>query len=284
MRQPRSRARAAVALGCAALAVAACFTLEEPPSGIASFSPIVPPSPSVVRGDTMRDSAGAAAPLRVFAFARSGDTIRGLTPRFTALGRGLEIVDDSFVVGDSIVDSVGVVADLGSPSSPIQTPPIGIPVTIAPEQIADPAGDTTRVPWVFNPTVADSLQWSDALLKVRLAGLGDTAAVGFVTDYTVTSPLAARGSVPSLFVTSSGTRTAVPRDTTDRSGTAQRSVALNLKQVPDAWLSAAVQAYFSATEVFMDSVIVDVTVRPRGYPLTGGETRTYVVVLQTRAK
>lgn len=280
----RPRRRAAAALIAAAVAAGACFSIEAPPNGIASLSPIVLPSPSVVRGDTMRDSGGVAAALRVYAFTQSGDTIKGLSPRFAALGRGLHVANDSMIVGDSVVDSVRVVADIGSASKPIQTPPIGIPVTVPPQQIAEPTTDTTHVDWVFNPTQADSLEFSPALLTLGLTGPADTAAVGFVTEFAVTQPLAARGTAPSAFVAVSGVRAAVPRDTTDATGTVARSLALNLKQVPDQWLSDAVKAYFSPSDTFIDSVTVDVRALTRGYPLSGGNTRTYVVVLRTRAK
>lgn len=278
------RPRVALAIAATAIGLAACFGIEAPPSGIASVTPIRPPSPSVVRGDTMRDSTGAAAPLRVYAFAQSGDTIRGLTPRFTALGTGLRIVNDSFVVGDSLRDSVRVVADLGSTSSPVQAPPIGIPVTVPPDHIAAPTGDTTRIEWVFDPTSVDSLVWSaDSVLKVQLVGIGDTAAVGFVVDYAITQPLAARGSVASTFVSPYQARLPIPRDTTDATGTARRSVALNLKQVPQDWLAKAVAAYVSSSDVFRDSITVDARVESRGYAITGPTTKTFVVIIRTRS-
>ena len=278
------RPRLALATAAAAIFAAACFGVEAPPGGIASISQVQPPSPSVVRGDTMRDSAGAVAPLRVYAFAPSGDTIRGLVPRFTALGTALHIANDSFVVGDSVRDSVRVVADLGSTSSPIQTPPLGIPVTVPPVRISTPAADTTRIVWTIDPTKSDSLQWSGLTdsLRLTLVGPGDSAAVGFVAEYAMT-PLAARGSAPSAFIAPSQTRAPRPADTTDATGTVGRSVALNLKQVPDQWLSDAVKAYFSTADVFMDSVYVTVRVRTRGYVLAGSDTRTFVVVLRTRA-
>ena len=278
------RPRLALATAAAAIFAAACFGVEAPPGGIASISQVQPPSPSVVRGDTMRDSAGAAAPLRAFAFAQSGDTIRGLVPRFTALGTALHIANESFVVGDSVRDSVRVVADLGSTSSPIQTPPLGIPVTVPPVRISTPAADTTRIEWTFDPTSVDSLQWSGTTdsLTLTLLGPGDSAVVGFIADYAMT-PLAARGAAPAAFIAPVKTRAPRPTDTTDASGVVARSVALNLKQVPADWLSKALAAYFSPSDVFMDSVYVTVRVRTRGYVLAGSDTRTFVVVLRTRA-
>lgn len=284
MRPTTRRPRAALAIAAAAIGLAACFGIEAPPSGIASITPIRPPSPSVVRGDTMRDSTGAVAPLRVYAFSQSGDTIRGLSARFTALGPGLHIANDSFVVGDSVRDSVRVVADMGSTSSPVQAPPIGIPVTVTPDHISAPAADTTRIEWTFNPTSVDSLQWSsDTVLSLTLVGEGDTAVTGFIVDYAMTRPLAARGNAPSAFVAASGIRLASARDTTDAAGIVRRSVALNLKQVPQQWLTDALNAYFSTSDVFMDSVTVDARVQPRGYAISGPITKTFVVVIRTRS-
>ena len=282
MTAPTRRPRLALAVVFAAMAVAACFGIETPPGGIAAISPVVPPSPSVVREDTMRDSTGAAAPLRVYAFTSGGDTIRGLVPRFTVLGTALHIANDSFVVGDTVRDSVRIVADIGSEKSPIQTPPFGIPVTVPPDRISAPTGDTTRIEWTFDPTLKDSLQWSDPL-SVTLLGPGDSAVVGFLTDYTITTPLVARGTAPSAFIAASQIRVPGTRDTTDATGTAGRTVALNLKQVPEQWLTDAVKAYFSTSDVFMDSIVVQAQVQPRGYALTGPSTRTFVVVIRTRA-
>lgn len=276
------RPRAALACAAAAMIVAACFGIEAPPGGIASISPLRAPSPSVVRGDTMHDSTGAVAPLRAFAFAQSGDTIRGLVPRFLALGTALHIANDSFVFGDTVRDSVQVVADLGSANSPVQTPPFGIIVTVPPERIESPDADTTRIEWTFDPTSTDSLQWCDSL-SLQLVGPADSAAVGFLADFAITTPLAARGSAPSAFVTAKNTRVPMPRDTTDAAGTVRRSVTLNLKQVPDDWLKAALDAHFSQSDVFEDSVYATGRVNSRGYALAGSGTRTFLIVMRTRA-
>ena len=60
-------------VACAIVAVA-CLDMSAP-SGAASISLLQLPSPSVVRGDTMRDSAGNVAPVTVTSFNVQGEPI-----------------------------------------------------------------------------------------------------------------------------------------------------------------------------------------------------------------
>src|SRR6185503_16619414 len=51
-----------------------CLDISSPVTGIAAITPIIAPTPSVVTGDTLRDTLGRVDSLRVFAFAPNGDT------------------------------------------------------------------------------------------------------------------------------------------------------------------------------------------------------------------
>lgn len=118
---PRATVTAAAAVsGLAALAIAiACGEVPTAPRGIAYITPILAPSPSVAFGDTLRDSLGRAAPLRVFAIGRdSADTIRDVTVRylFTSVdtGRGFSasIDERGYLVADSVLRSLRIVGQV----------------------------------------------------------------------------------------------------------------------------------------------------------------------------
>ncbi|AHG90246.1 hypothetical protein J421_2709 [Gemmatirosa kalamazoonensis] len=67
-----------------ALAIGACVEIAVGPSGIASIRLLGVP-PSIILGDTLRDSTGAVVRLRAVAFGERGDTIGDAPFRFTAL-------------------------------------------------------------------------------------------------------------------------------------------------------------------------------------------------------
>ena len=60
----------------------ACGDVPTFQEGVAYITPVILPSPAVALGDTLRDSTGAVAPLRLFGIDSDGDTVRTLTPVF----------------------------------------------------------------------------------------------------------------------------------------------------------------------------------------------------------
>jgi len=109
---------ALLVLGTTAIAVA-CGDVPTFPQGITFITPIIAPSPSVAYGDTLRDSLGRAAPLRVFAFGRdTADTIRTVTVRYllttidSGAGARTTIDRDGFLVADSVLRTLRIVAQV----------------------------------------------------------------------------------------------------------------------------------------------------------------------------
>jgi len=72
-RMRRNRVRT-LGFAAAAVLLLSC-DLSVAPGGVYSISKLLLPSPGMVIGDTMRDSLGNAAPLRVLAFSVTGDSI-----------------------------------------------------------------------------------------------------------------------------------------------------------------------------------------------------------------
>jgi hypothetical protein len=72
--RPIGRLRGLGVLAFAAVAAAACVRIETAPEGVTSAR-LGDVAPSIVVGDTLRDSLGQAAPLRAVAFGQDGDTL-----------------------------------------------------------------------------------------------------------------------------------------------------------------------------------------------------------------
>ena len=66
----------------AAVVAMACIDMSAPKGRPASISSLLLPSPSVVVGDSMRDSAGKVAPLRIIAYDANNAPIPSLEVLF----------------------------------------------------------------------------------------------------------------------------------------------------------------------------------------------------------
>lgn len=238
--QPLSRR----ALVGAALAVAALSCGEVPtlPDGIAYISSVILPSPAVAVGDTLRDSTGKAAPIRIIAFGQNGDTI-AVTPSFvvtTVPGKSATVGSTGFVVGDS-VRAVQIVGRVGER---LQTPPVALDVVQQPDSLA-PGGATK---FLLGDVTAGELFAVGGPLTVR-ASTGATTTrsgvKGIVVRFEVTKVYPASASIPDTtivlidesnrFIFPTG-RTAA--DTTDSQGNASR----RLRAVPFGFDSVEIQA------------------------------------------
>ncbi len=120
----------------AGVALGACFELSGPPAGLSAVSPIEVAWPSVVKGDVLRDSTGAVAPLRVDAFDGDGNPVTDATVTFIVLDRGLRVDPDGVVHGDSVRTSpVRVVAQVQRGGDVLQTPEVRIDVVPPPDSL-----------------------------------------------------------------------------------------------------------------------------------------------------
>ena len=104
--RPRGGRAAAAAIGTAA-AVAACVEITSGLGGVASIR-LDPLPPSIVIGDTLRDSTGAALRLRGVAFDADGREVAEAPFRFTyvPLSRDTTRRDDAALLVDSLTGVV----------------------------------------------------------------------------------------------------------------------------------------------------------------------------------
>jgi len=242
----------------AAVTTIACVDMSAP-KGAASISQLLLPSPSVVVGDTMRDSTGAVKPLNVIAYDGNSVPISGLATTFfiTDSGAAAHLTGSHFVIGDK----QGTVHVVGQVSG-IQTAAASVPVTVAPTALAlaSPAADTLRVPVAKDTSASIGTLAIGATLK----GKGDTAALGFIVKYDIASaPATIAGSTtPAIFIGADPTK-ASPVDTSDASGVS-RSVIVR------PFLLANEQQYLNGKA---DSVVILISTSYRGVSVAGSPIR-----------
>lgn len=215
-------------------------------------------APSVVVGDSLRDTLGVVRPVRATAFDASGNPAAGAAFSYRALDRGV-LLDSvtGLLVGDSVrATPVRIVAQTGALQSAV------IPIFVVPRPdtlIAVSALDTLAF------SLTDStVNVSDAL-SVRLRHViaqgeapGDSAVAAYVVSFAIATPA---DTLVARLVDDSGRPSRV--DTTDQNGVAGRKVRLRPA-------SAAA-----------DSVVVLATARYRGTPVAGSSVR---LVLVTRPR
>ena len=247
----------------AALTALACVDMSAP-KGAASISALLLPSPSVVVGDTMRDSTGAVASLRVIAYDANDAPITGLATAFfvTDTAKIAHITNSSFLVGDK----QGLVHVIGQVTG-VQTTPMIVPVTVAPTKLAlsttPPLPDTLVVPFTRAGDTTSASTGTQAI-AVTLKGVGDTASVGFIVKYALANaPATVSGSAtPAVFLVDDASKASLV-DTTNATG-ASRSVLVKSALLADGALQSGAKT---------DSVVVLVSASYKGKPVPGSPLR-----------
>lgn len=218
-----SRHVAAALVATVSIVVAiSCGDVPTAQNGVAYISAIKLPSPAVARGDTLRDSLGIRAPLRVDAFDRDGNLVANVAVTYVVspIDPGVHIDPSGFVtVSDSerVVSIVGQVGVLQTPS--MNLPVVPIPITLARKTSPDVADTALVLPAIQ----------ADSVVVVGTHKDGTTSPVrGVIVRFAVDSLYPSsvpRGS--AVLLNDSGRHLAdstVAVDTTDASGIASRSV------------------------------------------------------------
>jgi hypothetical protein len=201
-------------LTAAAWWMLSCREVSSPSGGIFAASPLMLPSPGVVAGDTMRDSLGLVAPLRVIAFNMAGDTVQGVTPTFVIIDTGAHLVGP-LLVGDSVGRTVHVLGTVGD----VQTRAEAVKVTLSPDTLM--AADSLVFHKTYSLTSGDSVVNSDSLrVFVKHVAAALTGVEAVIVRYTIDrapSGDASKGPTVVLVNNNNGVSTS---DTTDVNGKA----------------------------------------------------------------
>lgn len=220
------RALAATALVAAAVS---CGDVPTLPGGIAYITPVIMPGPAVAVGDTLRDSTGAAVPIRLYAFTSAGDTVREAIPRFLVASgplKGARITETGYVIGDSI-RSVQIVGQVGER---LQTPPAPLEVVPQPDSLQPPTTSRTITFPVGEAGVSQPIDVK-VLAPAATPGGARRPVRAIIVRFRITRFVPATASFPdsTLVLIDEGNRFLEPQgrtavDTTDASGTASRRV------------------------------------------------------------
>lgn len=243
------------AVGLPSIVALSCTDISGSSDSILSIQFDTLASPSVVVGDTLRDTTGAVILPTVRAFNYKGGEITSAKVYFQSPDSGVTVDSATgVIVGDSLRSTPArIIATVGKLQA-IQRINLALrPDTIVPSAALD----------TINYSLFDSTKNSSAVMSVKLLhGLTTTDSV--VSNYIVSFAIVSQSN-PNLadLVNEAGKLSRV--DTTDASGMAGRKILVHPVNLA------------SATAV--DSVIVQATARYHGQPVAGSPVRL-VVVLQ----
>jgi hypothetical protein len=255
----RSAIARAIPLAIVSLAGSCTDVVTNPAIAVAiSFDTL--PYPSVVAGDTLRDSLGRAAPMRAIAFNSSGGVIASAPIRYIAIDTGITIAPTGIVTAQARTGKIRIVASVNGLQSIVET----LTVARQPNAVVPvaPLTDTLFYAPLDNPGTNVSCPLTVRVTTADTAG-GVPATQGWVVSYQAFhdgQPLVQSDTtLATVWDDLSSNATLV--DTTIVDGTAARRV-----RVRSLGLSV------SPT----DSVIVMATVRYRGANLPGSPIRFVV--------
>lgn len=239
----------------AAMLITACRGVNTDPSAVASVELKPFASPSVIVGDTLRDTLGVVQPIHGIAFNIQDDSLSDVPIRYRALDTGL-VVDSitGIVFGRSITNTpVRLIAEARGLQTQMRT------VTVVPEPenvVAINAVDSIFYAFSDTSLLSSPLE----LLIWHGTGVDSVPVQAYLASFTIQAPS------PSPFaelVGDNGVSSFI--DTTGTDGKASRRIRLR----PRALVNEA------------DSVVVLGTVKLRGSPLAGSPVR---FVLHIRPK
>lgn len=167
------RGRRAVAVAVTAAALGGCIQLSVNPDELASIQFDAPSSPSLVIGDSLRDTLGVREPLRARVYAASGKELPDVPVRYTATDSLVRIVGSGLVVSRG--NATGT-ARLFATAGGLQSLSRALAVIRRPDSIA-PSGTATRTVSYKRPTAATGVDSTTTVTFVLRAGDQPVASV-----------------------------------------------------------------------------------------------------------
>jgi hypothetical protein len=210
------------------------------------------PSPSVVLGDTLRDSTGTAVAIHATVYNFKGAVVANAPVRFHALDGGLRVDSiTGFAIGDSVRTTPSRVAVSIGNLQAIQT----LDVTLRPDTVV---AVNARDSLVYS--LVDSTKNISPALSVKVRHSltsADSAVKSYLVSFAVVSPA---DTLLAILVNDAGLASRV--DTTDASGVAGRKIKLNPVRLTS----------------LTDSIIVRATVKYLGLQLRGSPVRLVLLL------
>lgn len=250
-----TRARRWIPMVLAAAAWAGgCMDIGTAPDGIVALAFDTLPYPSVVAGDTLRDSTGKAAPLRAVAYNADGNIIEKPAVRYIALDSGVDISSQGHLIATTRTGgSVRIVATAAS----MQSLQKSVLITRAPNAVTANGSSTDTLKYVLPDATSNT---SKALtIKLTRDSAGTAIAVpGFLVSYRATfrGQTLAFGDTTLASLWDDAKRISLV-DTTGTDGTAARTLRIRSNSLPSA----------------ADSFVVFATARYKGREVAGSPVK-----------
>jgi hypothetical protein len=266
-------ALAAASVGVAVALLATCTKVPTNPSAVFSLAVDSIPSPSVVAGDTLRDTTGVAHPLSGRAYNVQGQVLTGLRVRFISLNPDQLTIDSlNFAMGSIHGDSVvRVVADANG----LQSLPFTLPVVLRPDSILYADSDSITTIHLSLTALDSNVSLPlDIALRHNPDSLGaDSITRSYLVRYQITYPASAAAgtgtptdtTLPAYLIDASGNPART--DTTDLNGTGTRLVRFQIARI------IATPGVVSGTR---DSVVIGASVVYRATPIARSPLRFVV--------
>jgi hypothetical protein len=209
------------------IAFAGAFSCGDVPTlddGIAYISPIILPSPAVAAGDTLRDSLGNAAPLRVMAFDQQDAALPDPVATFlpTSVPAPISISEDGIVTAADTVSAAQTVQLVARVGGRLQTTTASLLVVSQPDLIAQNSAEVLE-------TALPALD----TLRVLVTGLNSrkirVVVPGIIVRYRIAAVYPSATASGTAMLTLEGRTISRPDslaavDTTDPSGVAARTL------------------------------------------------------------
>lgn len=251
-------------IGALAAAVAigafSCTEINAAADHVAALEFDTLPFPSVVAGDSLRDSLGRAVPLKAVAFNGSGTAIPGAAIQYISLDTGVSIGGIGYLVSQRRSGSIRIIASTAAIQSGVKT----VLVARRPDTVIV----VGKLRDTLNYVVPDNSALNvSAALGIRVATRdtsdGITATQGWLVSYQAFfgGKAVAPGDTSAAFLLGDGGRRS-SLDTTSTDGGASRAVRVRPIGITS----------------LLDSVIVIATVRYRGAAVRGSPVRFVILV------
>ncbi|HUQ48171.1 MAG TPA: hypothetical protein VM053_08015 [Gemmatimonadaceae bacterium] len=243
----------ALAALCTGIGLFACTDVSGNSGSVLSIQFDSLAAPSVVVGDTLRDTTGVAIRPVVHAFDFDGNEITSPTIRFQSPDSGVKVDSVSgFITADSLRSTQArIYATVGSLQA-VQR----LDVTLRPDSIAA-VNEVDSL--LYSPTDTVSPQ-----LKVKLThgkAPNDSAVKSYIVSYAIIAQ-----KHPQLGELVNDAVRASRVDTTGTDGVAGRAIRLHPLNIV----------------VARDTILVDATAKYRGVPVAGSPVR-FILILKPRA-
>ncbi len=262
-----SAARRCTLVLSAALIAAACTQVSGDAGHVASLQFDRLPYPSIVAGDSLRDSLGVPAPLRAIAMNGSGSEIGDAEIQYIALDTGVTIGTGGFITAQRRSGTVRLIASAGNIQT-ITSPGTTLTVTRRPDSVfvSGAARDTVDYDPVGSIIVNTSADLGTKVITRDTTG-GETVSQAWLVSYQAffRGAAIAPGDTSVVFLLGDGNQRS-GLDTTASNGIASRRIRVRP---------------IGITQSATDSVVVIATVRHRGAAVRGSPLR-FVILLRPK--